>query len=154
MTIYALVCMDDLFKSFKKVSKSMTVSFGNGICSRHLKCESSETMYSALEASAQSTNLLSSGSWIMRWNLKYDSLYRVWGLCAIASTTFFATRAEEYRVMISSYSFRISFDTHKNTYLPWSLPKFYGIYFWKAMLESGNWYLEPHVAFSLSVRGS
>ena len=41
---------------------AMTVILGQTVCLRMLKCESLVTMYSASAATAQSTNLLSSGS--------------------------------------------------------------------------------------------
>ncbi len=43
-----------------------TTSFGKSICFRMSKCESLDTMYVAFPAIAQSTNLLSSGSFLIR----------------------------------------------------------------------------------------
>ena len=84
------------------ISRNSTIftkfNCGNGILWRILKCLSSETRYSALAAKAQSTNLLSSGSSVIRPSLKCGSTkvtFLLWCLwLPVASVILFIRCAE------------------------------------------------------------
>ena len=92
-------------------------NWGNGVLWRILKCLSSETRYSALAAKAQSTNLLSSGSSVIRPSLKCGSTKVTFLLFRISNMTFSAIRDVVCCSMISWYSSRISLEMHS-----WNLP--------------------------------
>ena len=90
-------------------------SLGQSISLRAWKCESLETMYSAFPQTAQSTNLLSSGSAWIKLKKNDGETLTVFSLFTIAFTMTSANHALVFYSNITMYSERISVETHHST---------------------------------------
>ena len=88
-----------------------TVTSGKSMLFRISKCRSLETMYSAIPQMAQSTNLLSSGSCVIKLKRQVGVVLTRFGRLVKASIKMVAMRLEIFWEIISSYSRSISGDT-------------------------------------------
>jgi hypothetical protein len=89
-------------------------SLGKDISCSTLKCLSLLTIKSALQATAQSTNLLSSGSDLMRYHLKYLVVQITFGAFSISCRAYSVSSLPMCLVKTSSYSARISVVTQRS----------------------------------------
>lgn len=91
----------------------MMSTFGKSIFFKMSKCLSLVTIYLAFAVIAQSTNLLSSGSSVIKLKRKYGVINFVFLLLTIALITKNEYSSSKNLKSTSRYSSRISFETHK-----------------------------------------